>query len=230
MVHTASEKRQGRYLIGFFLISILLSCESKKVPTFTTDQNKKLIQSNLSDSVMFRQTLIPHDSLLKVEVSNYTKSWLIEKTESVRGIPVIILSDTLVEISYFRNKSELYYCVFSYYTLLNDKIPVLVYDDKVGYLNIETTDYSKEFLKHVAPYLNDDMIGSKVSEVIEIDGELRPVDGWTLKNNPITYNPRIRLLKLNVTGFQEIDGEIESHSSHNCDYNIELEKRYREVK
>ncbi len=221
--------RQKVFSILIFLFSLIIveGCKIKRIPDSLEDNS---ISYDIPDSVMFRIPFGYFDSLLRVELKNYISTSMVEINNQTEGIPIVgITNNNEILISYILNKSELYYCVFSYYSLVNN-IPVLVYDQQLGYLNIDAANYSKVFLNRVENYLNDDMSGKIVKDVVEVDGEKQPVEGWKFINSPITYNPKtIRLSVVNGSLKRKSEGDFNSSFNYNCNFGVDLEYRFEVI-
>lgn len=140
------------------------------------------------------------DAILKSHVQMYISKYMTNSAGKVVGIPVVQFDRYSEErafyIEYIANKSELYTCSYSYYSLLEIGMPVLICDENSGYLDLDETDYNSEFLTLVIPYLNNDLqIELMPESEVETEGKMYPLENGYFHINPVvTYNPYVKRL------------------------------------
>lgn len=214
------------YFIGSLVFSIFLSCNS-------SSKTASEYKDKLANGSTYKPYIVDNlsDSILRVYVNNYVDKHLTNESGGITHIPIVQvdrdLSGEAYYIGYVANKSDIYTCIFSYYTML-ENIPVLVYDSKVGYLKIEGKDYDEEFISRIEPYLNNDLLIELMPDSkVEINGKMtRLTSGISFVYPSITYYPFVDrvVIKRDSVHVDSKYGGFEEQP-HNCK-DVAIEERY----
>ncbi|NVJ46405.1 MAG: hypothetical protein HWE07_04730 [Cytophagia bacterium] len=166
-------------------------------------------------------TLVIDIKELNTSVNEVTLIELIEKSRNEflpnnggRGVLILYhdsMSNQRLYASFHINLSEMYYCPPSYSSIYKN-IPIAIYSSSEFAVK-DSTDIRRLY----ANFMNDDMIGYKAKEDIEIDGEIFETVGIQPLHITTTYRKRIWELK----NGQLIDSQ-HIFEKNGCDFSQEL--------